>query len=465
MCGDVLTLLPRGRTTPQTPAGVWRRVLTALTLVALLLPASATLLASTAPANAQSRAALGELDDQIEDAEAEVGRLDQELEISRAQLDQIIAELQATQAELDALNDELAGAQAQLEDRERILAATTAELDATAQRLDDTRAELEELRGAYEARVRQSYIAARPDQTLPVFSARNAADFTQAITYLEAIVSRDRAGFEEVDVLQTRIAADEAELARLRAQQESDREAAAAERDRVAGLVAQQEGLVAQVDAQAADKRTVLQGLESDRAAADQLIAELEAESDRIEQELAAAAEAAAAAAAAEAAAAAAATEAATGAEAPAAVQSGGGTASSSGTAGAVAGSGRFILPVSGRISSEYGYRVHPISGARRLHAGMDIAAGSGTPIGAAGDGTVIYAGWRGGYGNTVIVDHGGGIATLYAHQSRVGTSVGQSVRRGQVIGYVGSTGYSTGPHVHWEVRVNGSPQNPRGYL
>ena len=131
----------------------------------------------------------------------------------------------------------------------------------------------------------------------------------------------------------------------------------------------------------------------------------------------------------------------------------------------AVSGSGRFIYPVNGRISSNYGYRVHPISGARRLHAGMDIAAGTGTPIGAAGNGTVIFAGWRGGYGNCIMIDHGGGIVTLYGHQSSLATSVGQSVSTGQTIGYVGSTGYSTGPHLHWEVRVNGSPVDPRGYV
>ena len=108
---------------------------------------------------------------------------------------------------------------------------------------------------------------------------------------------------------------------------------------------------------------------------------------------------------------------------------------------------------------------MHPISGARRLHAGMDIAAGSGTPIAAAGNGTVIYAGWRGGFGNCIMIDHGGGIVTLYAHQSSLATSVGQSVSTGQTIGYVGSTGYSTGPHLHWEVRVNGSPVDPRGYV
>ncbi len=405
------------------------------------------------PAGAQSRAQLDELDSQIDEAEAEVDRLDGQVEISVEQLNVILEELRVKQAELDALNDELGLAQAELDDKERVLAATTAELETTAARLAATRLELDDQRASYEARVRQSYIAARPDQTLPVFSVRNASDFTQATTYLEAIVSRDRAGFESIDVLRRSIEADEAELARLQAQQDADRVAAEGDRDAVAGLVAQQEALVAEVDAQAADKQAVLRGLEADRGAAEALIADLQAESDRIEQELAAAAARAAAEAAAAAAAAAA---------------SGGsssGSSSSGGTAGVVAGNGRFIIPVNGRISSEYGYRTHPISGARRLHAGMDIAAGTGTPIGAAGSGTVIFAGWRGGYGNCIIIDHGGGIATLYAHQSRLGASVGQSVGQGQVIGYVGSTGYSTGPHLHWEVRVNGSPQNPRGHI
>lgn len=118
-------------------------------------------------------------------------------------------------------------------------------------------------------------------------------------------------------------------------------------------------------------------------------------------------------------------------------------------------------LPVAGRITSPYGYRTHPILKTRRLHTGVDIGAPSGTPIHAAGGGEVIWASWRGGYGNTVIIDHGGGKATLYAHMSRYNTSVGGTVAKGQVIGYVGSTGLSTGPHLHYEVRINGSPVNP----
>ncbi|MGZ4386790.1 MAG: murein hydrolase activator EnvC family protein [Gaiellaceae bacterium] len=127
-------------------------------------------------------------------------------------------------------------------------------------------------------------------------------------------------------------------------------------------------------------------------------------------------------------------------------------------TAGAPTPSG-FVWPLSGIITSGFGMRWGS------LHPGLDIAAPIGTPIHAAASGTVIYAGWESGYGNFVVIDHGGGIATAYGHQSAIAVSDGQSVTQGQVIGYVGSTGYSTGPHLHFEVRVNGTPVDPMGYL
>jgi len=130
-----------------------------------------------------------------------------------------------------------------------------------------------------------------------------------------------------------------------------------------------------------------------------------------------------------------------------------------------VQGRGRMQAPVAAGVSSPFGWRVHPIYGSRRFHAGIDFAVPTGTPVVAANTGTVIFAGWYGGYGNTVIVNHGGGLTTLYAHNSSVLVAPGQRVRRGQVIARSGSTGLSTGPHVHFEVRVNGQPVNPAGYL
>jgi murein DD-endopeptidase MepM/ murein hydrolase activator NlpD len=117
------------------------------------------------------------------------------------------------------------------------------------------------------------------------------------------------------------------------------------------------------------------------------------------------------------------------------------------------------------RIVSPYGYRVHPIYGNVRLHTGDDLDADSGDPIRAAGTGTVVSAGWLGGYGNATIVDHGGGLATLYAHQSALLVTEGERVVKGQVIGRVGCTGSCTGPHLHYEVRINGNPVDPAPYL
>jgi murein DD-endopeptidase MepM/ murein hydrolase activator NlpD len=125
-------------------------------------------------------------------------------------------------------------------------------------------------------------------------------------------------------------------------------------------------------------------------------------------------------------------------------------------------GSGNFIFPVNGPITSGFGMRWG------RLHAGIDISAGEGTPIRAAASGTVSLMqpeSGSGGYGNYTCIAHGGAISTCYAHQSRFGTSSGASVSQGQVIGYVGNTGHSFGAHLHFEVRVNGSPVDPMGYL
>lgn len=120
---------------------------------------------------------------------------------------------------------------------------------------------------------------------------------------------------------------------------------------------------------------------------------------------------------------------------------------------------GGLAWPAPGAVTSPFGQRWG------RMHTGIDIGSSTGAPIVAAAAGTVLVAGWGDGYGNTVVIDHGGGVATLYGHQSSIGVAVGQSVTRGETIGAVGSTGRSTGPHLHFEVRINGSPVDPLGYL
>lgn len=137
------------------------------------------------------------------------------------------------------------------------------------------------------------------------------------------------------------------------------------------------------------------------------------------------------------------------------------------GGSGKFSGSMAWPCPASHRITSSFGWRIHPILGGKRFHAGIDIGAASGSSIVAAADGTVISASYRSGYGNTVMIDHGNGVVTLYAHQRSGGmkVSAGEKVEKGERIGTVGSTGNSTGPHLHFEVRVNGTTKNPANYL
>ncbi|EGO62318.1 murein hydrolase activator EnvC family protein [Acetonema longum] len=127
--------------------------------------------------------------------------------------------------------------------------------------------------------------------------------------------------------------------------------------------------------------------------------------------------------------------------------------------------SGSMLWPAVGPITSPFGWRTHPIFGTRRLHTGIDIGVGYGTPVIAVDSGIVIYADWMGGYGKTVIINHGGGLSTLYAHNSQLVVSEGQIVQKGSVVSKVGSTGNSTGPHLHFEVRKSGSPVSPIDYL
>jgi murein DD-endopeptidase MepM/ murein hydrolase activator NlpD len=128
-------------------------------------------------------------------------------------------------------------------------------------------------------------------------------------------------------------------------------------------------------------------------------------------------------------------------------------------------GTGQMIYPSNGEITSSFGWRLHPILGYERFHTGIDFGADYGTTIYAADNGTILFAGWYGGYGNAVIIDHGNGITTLYGHSSELLVSEGQAVKRGEAIATVGSTGLSTGPHLHFEVRQNGEPIDPMGFL
>jgi len=126
---------------------------------------------------------------------------------------------------------------------------------------------------------------------------------------------------------------------------------------------------------------------------------------------------------------------------------------------------GQLAWPVTGTITSPFGMRPNPFGGGAEFHQGLDIAAPMGTTVTAAASGVVLSAGWYGGYGNYILIDHGGGMSTGYGHLSQIFVSSGQQVQKGQAIGAVGSTGMSTGPHLHFEVRIGGKPTDPAAYL
>jgi murein DD-endopeptidase MepM/ murein hydrolase activator NlpD len=126
---------------------------------------------------------------------------------------------------------------------------------------------------------------------------------------------------------------------------------------------------------------------------------------------------------------------------------------------------GKLTFPTRGILTSGFGNRISPISGTMRFHGGIDIGCDSGTPVVAAAGGEVVQAGYMGGYGYAVIIYHGGGFSTVYGHLSKFAVSTGQKVQRNQIIGYVGSTGFATGPHLHFEVRINGALQNPFNFF
>jgi murein DD-endopeptidase MepM/ murein hydrolase activator NlpD len=132
---------------------------------------------------------------------------------------------------------------------------------------------------------------------------------------------------------------------------------------------------------------------------------------------------------------------------------------------GKTLGTGHMIWPVRGRLSSGFGWRYHPVLRKKKYHNGQDIAVPSGTPVLAADSGVVLVSGWKGGYGNFVAIDHGNGISTCYGHNSRLLVQVGNKILKGQTVAISGNTGLSTGPHLHFEVRRNGTPINPIPYL
>jgi murein DD-endopeptidase MepM/ murein hydrolase activator NlpD len=386
--------------------------------------------------------------------------------------------LTASEAELEEALEELtatiARQQQELDKARRAVKAAEEKLEAAKAEVAATVAAIEELKALVVDRAVTEFMVPPTFDIEAFIRARDVNQASRLRSLIGAVAENDHNAAELLREAERQLVAQEAQAAEAAEIAVSQRESVAAGLRQLEASKAQQVEIKQALDLRIQDFKREADALAAEEQELTRIIEERAAEQRRLEAERLAAEKAAAEKAAADRAAAerAAADRAASAAAASAAAASrpatggGGGGASVAAPAPAPAASpappassGRLGFPAAGRVSSEFGQRWG------RLHAGIDIAAPTGTSIHAAGGGTVYFTGWMGGYGNTVLIDHGGGLTTLYAHQSRIVANDGQRVERGQLIGYVGNTGNSTGPHLHFETRVNGSPQNPRNYL
>lgn len=369
-----------------------------------------------------------DLDDQVQDLQGQIDSSRLEQENWQQVIEDVSAKLKQIQADLDAAN-------ARLQSIQTKQAEINAQIAQTQNEIVKMEAYLKTRQDVLNRRVRAIYMHGQLNYLEVILGANSFSDFANRVELLKRVIRSD---YNLILEIQKQKAAIEAKKAQL----EEDKR-------QLDALAAEAEKTRQEIAKKKAEQQKVLDAAKSNKAAAAQMEQDLNAQlasvRNLIQQRLAAA-EAARQAAQQQA----------------ASDDEGGGSGSDDNY---VQGTGAMGWPCSGPITSPFGYRTHPIFGTTIFHAGIDIGVDYGTPIHAADSGVVVYSGWISGYGNAVIIDHGGGISTLYGHNQSLAVSEGQSVSKGSVIAYAGSTGNSTGPHCHFEVDVNGSPVNPMGYL
>ncbi|MEA2402665.1 MAG: hypothetical protein QOK00_3068 [Thermoleophilaceae bacterium] len=360
------------------------------------------------------------LPDRIEKKREEIAGAKQKEGVLTTTIQAFSTRIDGLEGEIQATQDRLDRAQSSLDRQKDELLQVRDRLEASRDRLGRLRSELATARRLLAARLVEIYKSDTPDALTVVLEADGFGDLLERAEFLERISDQDREITDRVRGLRDQAQNQAVALAKLEEREQLAAERILRERDQIASAQNQLVSSRDQLASARADKRGALASVRSEKHDALEDLASLEAEQARVAAAL-------------------------QGAPAPGPIKQG---------------SGQLIWPANGPVTGVFG-EVRP----GHLHSGIDIAIPEGTPLRAADSGRVAIMGWVGGYGNYTCIQHTASMSTCYGHQSSFATSNGASVTQGQVIGYSGNTGNSTGPHLHFEVRINGSPVDPMGYL
>lgn len=383
-----------------------KKSLAALLVAAMLMP--------TATVGADKlKQQLDSVKSQMKTEQANINYTTKKITNITGHLSQLQQDAEAIEEKLTQIRADLAATEAQIAQNEVILRDAEQRLETNTKRMHK--------------RLRDIYINGRVNYLDVLIGAKDFNDFTTRMELLKRIASQDAA-------LVNKVREERALILEKRQQLETDKA-------RLVTLKQDAETEQQRIDANKAEQQQLLAKMQKEKETSERAYNELLATSKNIEAMLRKRAE-----------------------EEQRARAKGGKTAAVQKPQ--IRGSGDIIWPLSSRrVTSQFGWRVHPIFGTSKFHSGLDIGARMGDPVWAAAGGVVIHSGWMGGYGKTIIIDHGGGLTSLYAHNSRLVVKNGETVKKGQVVAHIGSTGYSTGPHLHFEVRKYGKPVNPRSYM
>ncbi len=367
-----------------------------------------------------------ELQDLIARKRSQIAQVNAEEQDLLSRLNESSARQAALEAQLRSIEAELAVARDELVRIERRLDQATEDLRVKTAELENTQADLDERTEILNGRVAEMYTSAPESYTAVFRLAEDFEDIVAGTEFVGRVVSFDRQLLDEIEVVKAELEVQRAQIEEKRDQLTADRAAARATAQEIKAKRDARAGARAQVAREVNYQRFLLGELRSKKSKFQRVLESYEQENREITDFLRGA-------------------------------QSG---------QQAIQGRGGWLKwPVSGRITSGYGWRTHPVYGYRSFHTGIDIGAPSDATVKAARTGVVLSADYRGAYGLTVIVDHGNAVATMYAHLNRTFVRAGEHVSTLETIGAVGSTGWSTGPHLHFEVRVNGEHQNPMRWL